>query len=122
MLIADTVVHSVPLGIEPFQLSSLTHTAVATTLTWPGQKGFDYQIEYSSDLIDWRRDLTLLNLTPTWRANPDRFAASAFAGRDINGDAVRFAEPLRPARAGRMLWHGFLTHRGAGRKFGQFAP
>jgi hypothetical protein len=58
MLIADTVVRSAPLGIEPFQLSSLTHTAVATTLTWPGQNGFDYQIEYSNDLIDWRRDLT----------------------------------------------------------------
>jgi hypothetical protein len=57
MLIADVVVRSAPLGIEPFQLSSLTHTAAATTLTWPAQKGFDYQIEYSSDLIDWRRDL-----------------------------------------------------------------
>ena len=58
MLVADTVVRSAQLGIEPFKFSSLTHTAVATTLTWPGQKGFNYQIEYSNDLIDWRRDLT----------------------------------------------------------------
>ena len=57
MLVADTVVRSVPLGIEPFQISSLTRTATATTLTWPGQKGFDYQIEYSHDLIAWRKDL-----------------------------------------------------------------
>lgn len=57
MLIADTVVRSAPLGIEPFQLSSLAHSAAATTLTWPGQKGFDYQIEYSQDLVTWRRDL-----------------------------------------------------------------
>ena len=46
-----------PLGIEPFQISSMMHTAATTTLTWPGQKGFDYQIEYSNDLIDWRKDL-----------------------------------------------------------------
>jgi hypothetical protein len=61
MLIADVVVRSAPLGAEPFQLSSLTHTtatATATaTLTWPGQKGFDYQIEYSDNLVTWRRDL-----------------------------------------------------------------
>jgi hypothetical protein len=57
MLVADTVVRSVPLGIEPFRLSSLTHTALATTLTWPAQKGFDYQIEYSNNLVEWRRDL-----------------------------------------------------------------
>jgi len=40
-------------------------------------------------------DLPLLNLTPTWRANPDRLAASAFAGRDINRDAVRFLQQIR---------------------------
>ena len=57
MLVADTVVRSAPLGIEPFKLSSFVHTATATTLTWPGQKGFDYQIEYSDNLSVWRRDL-----------------------------------------------------------------
>jgi hypothetical protein len=60
MLVADTVVRSVPLGIEPFQISSMTRTA-ATTLTWPAQKGFDYQIEYSHDLIDWRKDLPAMS-------------------------------------------------------------
>ena len=58
MLVGDTVVRSAPLGIEPFKPSSFIHTAAKTTLTWPGQKGFDYQIEYTDDLIDWRRDLT----------------------------------------------------------------
>lgn len=57
MLVADTVVRSAPLGIEPFQPSLLTHSATATTLTWMGQKGFDYQIEYSDNLANWRRDL-----------------------------------------------------------------
>ncbi|MEI6177553.1 MAG: homocysteine S-methyltransferase family protein [Verrucomicrobiota bacterium] len=42
-------------------------------------------------------DLPVLNLTPTWRANPERLAASAFAGRDINGDAVRFLQQIRDA-------------------------
>ena len=42
-------------------------------------------------------DLPVLTLTPTWRANPERLAASAFAGRDINGDAVRFLQQIRDA-------------------------
>lgn len=41
--------------------------------------------------------LPLLSLAPTWRANPDRLAASAFAGRDLNGDAVRFLLQIRSA-------------------------
>jgi homocysteine S-methyltransferase len=41
--------------------------------------------------------LPILSLAPTWRANPDRLAASAFAGRDLNGDAVRFLEQIRSA-------------------------
>jgi hypothetical protein len=57
MLVADTVIRSAPLGIEPFRPTSLTHTATATTLTWPGQKGFDYQIEYSNNLVEWHKDL-----------------------------------------------------------------
>ena len=40
-------------------------------------------------------DLPLLSLAPTWRANPDRLAASVFAGRDLNGDAVRFLQEIR---------------------------
>jgi homocysteine S-methyltransferase len=42
-------------------------------------------------------DLPLLSLAPTWRANPERVAASAFAGRDLNGDAVRFLQEIREA-------------------------
>ena len=41
--------------------------------------------------------IPLLSLAPTWRANPDRLAASAFAGRDLNGDAVRFLQDIRRA-------------------------
>lgn len=57
MLIADMVVRSVPLGIEPFRLSSFNRTPTAATLTWPGQVGFDYQIEYSDTLTTWHTDL-----------------------------------------------------------------
>jgi hypothetical protein len=57
MLIADTVVRSAPLGIDPFRVSSLVRSA-GTTLTWPGQNGFDYQIEYSDTLGNWHNDLS----------------------------------------------------------------
>jgi homocysteine S-methyltransferase len=40
-------------------------------------------------------DLPMLSLAPTWRASPDRLAASAYADRDLNGDAVRFLQGIR---------------------------
>jgi homocysteine S-methyltransferase len=42
-----------------------------------------------------RHGLPLLLLAPTWRATPERIAASPHAGRDVNGDAVRFLQHLR---------------------------
>lgn len=47
--------------------------------------------------IGHRHALPLLLLAPTWRANPDRLAVSRFAGRDVNGDAVRFVRNIRDA-------------------------
>lgn len=57
MLVADTVIRSVPAGIEPFRLSSFSRTGNTTTLSWPGQQGFDYQVEYSDSLGKWFTDL-----------------------------------------------------------------
>ena len=57
MLIADSVVRSAPAGIEPFRLSDFTRTPAATTLSWPGQHGFDYQVEYSDALGVWHAAL-----------------------------------------------------------------
>lgn len=54
--------------------------------------------------------LPILLLAPTWRANPDRLAASAFAGRDLNGDAVRFLQEIRRGSGdyGGMVYIGGL--------------
>lgn len=57
MLVADTVIRSAPLGIEPFQLDSFSHAGNTTTLSWLAQRGFDYQVEYSEDLRKWWADL-----------------------------------------------------------------
>jgi len=60
-------------------------------------------------------DLPLLSLTPTWRANPDRIAGSAFAGRDLNGDAVRFLQQIREASGAygaKVYIGGLLACRG----------
>ncbi len=51
--------------------------------------------------------LPLFSLAPTWRANPDRLAASAFAGRDLNGDAVRFLQDIR-SRCGDYAAHVYI--------------
>lgn len=39
--------------------------------------------------------LPMLTLTPTWRVNAERLAASEFAGRDVNGDCFRFLDGIR---------------------------
>lgn len=57
MLVADAVVRSAPLGVEPFRLESFARTGGVTRLSWLAQQGFDYQVEYSDDLMAWRTDL-----------------------------------------------------------------
>lgn len=59
--------------------------------------------------------LPLLSLTPTWRANPHRVRMSGFAGRDLNGDAVRFLKEIRGGCgefAGRVYIGGLMGCRG----------
>jgi hypothetical protein len=57
MLVADTVIRSAPLGVDPFRLESFSCGGNTTDLSWLAQKGFDYQVEYSEDLKSWRADL-----------------------------------------------------------------
>lgn len=45
--------------------------------------------------IGRRHDLPMIVFSPTWRANPDRVQKAGLAGRDVNGDAVRFLSDLR---------------------------
>jgi homocysteine S-methyltransferase len=59
--------------------------------------------------------LPMLLLTPTWRADEGRVAASHLAGRDLNGDAVRFMAGLRTELGGygsRVLIGGLMGCRG----------
>jgi len=57
MLVADTIVRSAPRPIEPFRITSITRAAAGVSVTWPGQKGFDYLVEYSEDSLHWFGDL-----------------------------------------------------------------
>ena len=57
----------------------------------------------------------MLTLTPTWRANGERLAASAFAGRDVNGDCFRFLDRLRSVSgdyADKLFIGGLMGCRG----------
>jgi homocysteine S-methyltransferase len=59
--------------------------------------------------------LPMLLLTPTWRADDGRVAASHLAGRDLNGDAVRFMAALRTDLGGygsSVLIGGLMGCRG----------
>ena len=41
------------------------------------------------------RDLPILTMTPTRRADPGRIASAGFQDRDVNGDCVRFLRSIR---------------------------
>ena len=47
--------------------------------------------------LDIARDsgLPMMTLAPTWRANPERLRLAGLAGKDVNGDAVRFLRRIR---------------------------
>jgi homocysteine S-methyltransferase len=65
--------------------------------------------------IGLRYNLPLLLSTPTWRAGRDRIAAAGLAGRDLNGDNVRFLTGLRDSYgdyAGRVAVCGLMSCRG----------
>lgn len=47
--------------------------------------------------IGQRHSLPMVLSTPTWRAGRERIAAAGLAGRDLNGDNVRFLAGLRDA-------------------------
>lgn len=57
MLVADVIVRSCGRGVVPFCLSQFHCNGSGAVLEWPGEIGFDYQVEYSSDATSWHDDL-----------------------------------------------------------------
>jgi homocysteine S-methyltransferase len=67
--------------------------------------------------LDIGRDsgLPLLMSTPTWRASRERIDAAGHAGRDVNGDNVRYLEELRSSYgeyAEKVVICGLMSCRG----------
>lgn len=67
--------------------------------------------------LDIGRDtgLPLLMSTPTWRASRERIDAAGLAGRDVNGDNVRYLEGLRSSYgecAEKVVICGLMSCRG----------
>lgn len=40
-------------------------------------------------------DIPILNLTPTWRANPERIELTSYKDRNVNGDCINFLDRIR---------------------------
>ena len=58
LFVADWYVRSIPVGVEPFKIDSMTRDASGhITLLWQGQAGFDDQVLYSPDCLEWHEDL-----------------------------------------------------------------
>ncbi len=55
LLVADWLVASIPPG--PFKAKTFAPGSGLGTLSWPGDGGFDYQVQYSVDLKNWKSDL-----------------------------------------------------------------
>lgn len=63
LLVADWLVGALPAA--PFSISSIQRVANQTTLKWPGHAGFEYQVRYSSNLIDWQGNLPNSTFRPS---------------------------------------------------------
>jgi len=57
MLVADVIVRSCGRGLVPFRFSQFECNGTGAVLEWPGEIGFNYQMEYSADLANWHSDL-----------------------------------------------------------------
>jgi hypothetical protein len=58
MPVVDCIVWAVPSGEQPFVVDTIgENPSGQTVLTWTGEPGWIYQVEYSDDLDTWRGDL-----------------------------------------------------------------
>lgn len=58
LFVADWFVRTAPQGADPFLIESISESAAGEiTITWQGDPGYDYHVEYSSDLQTWHTDL-----------------------------------------------------------------
>ena len=57
MLVADLIVRSAGRGIVPFRFCGFERDGAGTSVCWPGEIGFHYQVEYSDDGAVWRSNL-----------------------------------------------------------------
>lgn len=86
--------------------------AIAGFLYSPREAGILEQIyrEYLGIAAD--ADLPLLCFAPTWRADPVRLRAAGMAGRDVNGDGVRFLRSIAADYPGPVFVGGLVGCRG----------
>jgi hypothetical protein len=57
MMVADLIVRSTGRGVVPFRFSQFVCNGSGVELEWPGEIGFDYQVEYSADASTWHTNL-----------------------------------------------------------------
>lgn len=69
MLVADWSIRAIPEGTTPLVVGPVaTPTLTNSAMVWAGDPGFDYRVEYSSNLVHWIHDLpgsTFSNITST---------------------------------------------------------
>ncbi len=74
------------------------------------EKLANFHREYLAIGLD--RGLPMIALADTWRASGERIARSRFAGRDVNGDNVRFLRELVAGSGGDVRVAALLGPRG----------
>lgn len=58
MMVADVSVRSAGRGVLPFRFSRFERSGSGSEMDWPGELGFDYQVEYSDDATTWNDNLS----------------------------------------------------------------
>ena len=94
LFVADWNLRTAPLGTEPFQISSFTRNSDGSrTLAWPGEPGFDYRIEHSSDLSTWHSDLPGASFPTIQNTGPLSFTDTTPTPAKMFYRAVREVSP-----------------------------
>ncbi len=63
------------------------------TLSWQGNFGFDYQVEYSTDLVEWHDTLPNANVKNVTTDSPISYTDTTSDGTDVYYRVVRSESP-----------------------------
>jgi hypothetical protein len=94
LAIDELTVRSYPIGVDPFTVTGSRDSGTGhVTLTWHGDFGFDYQVEYSTNLETWHDTLPGSSFPGVTTPGPMTYTDTTPTGPDVYYRVVRSESP-----------------------------